>query len=57
MVRFFPITRLKFYIGFLFFVSSFLNPFKGIVAFEYIGDSGVIRIGSYCRTRESMYCP
>jgi hypothetical protein len=30
----------------LFFVFSSLNPFKGIVAFEYIGCSGVIRIGS-----------
>jgi len=46
MTRFFPITRLKFYIGFLFFVFSSLNPFKGIIASEYIGHSGVIRIGS-----------
>jgi len=46
MARFFPITRLKFCIGFLFFVFSSLNPFKGIIASEYIGNSGVIRIGS-----------
>jgi len=44
--RFFPIVRLKSYICFLFFVFSSLNPFKGIIAFEYIGHSGVIRIGS-----------
>ena len=44
--RFFPIVRLKSYICFLFFVFSFLNPFKGIIAFEYIGNSVVIRIGS-----------
>jgi hypothetical protein len=30
----------------LFFVVSSLNPFKGIIAFEYIGRSGVFRIGS-----------
>jgi hypothetical protein len=30
----------------LFFVFSSLNPFKGNDAFEYIGRSGVIRIGS-----------
>jgi len=46
MARFFSITRLKFYIGFLFFVFSSLNPFKGIIASDYIGYSGVIRIGS-----------
>jgi hypothetical protein len=46
--RFFPITGLKSYIGFLFFVFSSLNPFKGNDAFEYIGRSGVIRIGSKC---------
>jgi len=45
--RFFPIMRLKSYICFLFFVFSSLNSFKGIVAFEYIGSSGVFRIGSY----------
>jgi hypothetical protein len=32
----------------LFFVVSSLNPFKGIIAFEYVGHSGVIRIGSKC---------
>jgi len=46
--QFSPITRLKSCICFLFFVSSSLNPFKGIIAFEYIGRSGVIRIGSKC---------
>ena len=46
MARFFSITHLKFYIDFLFFVFSSLNPFKGIVASDYIGHSGVIRIGS-----------
>jgi len=44
--RFFPIVRLKSGICFWFFVFSSLNPFKGTIAFEYIGDSGVIRIGS-----------
>jgi len=44
--RFFPIIRLKYCICFLFFVFSSLNPFKGIIAFDYIGNSGVIRIGS-----------
>jgi len=44
--RFFPIIRLKFYIDSLFFVFSSLNPFKGIVASDFIGYSGVIRIGS-----------
>jgi hypothetical protein len=29
--RFFPIIRLKFCIGFLFFVFSSLNPFKSIM--------------------------
>jgi len=48
MVRFFSITRLKFCIGFLSFVFSSLNPFKGIIASDYIGNSGVIRIGSKC---------
>ncbi len=47
--RFFPIIRLKFYIDSLFFVFSSLNPFKGIVASDYIGYSGVIRIGSKCK--------
>jgi hypothetical protein len=46
MVRFFSITRLKFCIGFLFLVFSSLNSFKGIIASDYIGNSGVIRIGS-----------
>ena len=49
MARFFPITRLKFYIGFLFFFFSSLNTFKGIIASEYIDRSGVIRIGSKYR--------
>jgi hypothetical protein len=44
--RFFPITRLKSCIGSLVSFFSSLNPFKGISAFEYIGYSGVIRIGS-----------
>jgi hypothetical protein len=47
--RSFPIIHLKSCIGFLFSVFSSLNPFKGIIAFEYIGNSGVIRIGSYTR--------
>jgi hypothetical protein len=46
MARFFPIIRLKSCIYFLFSFFSSLNPFKGIVASEYIGYSGVIRIGS-----------
>ncbi len=46
MARSFPIIRLKSCICFLFSVFSSLNPFKGIVASEYIGNSGVIRIGS-----------
>jgi hypothetical protein len=46
-VQFFSITRLKSCIGSLLFVfSSLNNPFKGIIAYEYIGHSGVIRIGS-----------
>jgi len=45
-VRFFSITRLKSCICFLFCVFSSLNPFKGTIAFDYIGNSGVIRIGS-----------
>ena len=45
--RFFPITHLKFYNGFLLFVFSSLNPFKGLIASDYISYSGVIRIGSY----------
>jgi hypothetical protein len=46
MARSFPIIHLKSCIYFLFSVFSSLNPFKGIVASEYIGHSGVIRIGS-----------
>jgi hypothetical protein len=46
VVRFSPIIRLIPCICFLFFVSPSLNPFKGTVAFEYIGYSGIIRIGS-----------
>jgi len=42
MARFFPIIRLKSCICF-----SSLNPFKGIIASDYIGYSRVIRIGSY----------
>jgi hypothetical protein len=37
VARFFPIIRLKSYICFLLFVFSSLSPFKGIIAFEYIG--------------------
>jgi hypothetical protein len=44
--RFFSIIHLKYCIYFLFFLFSSLNPFKGIIAFDYIGNSGVIRIGS-----------
>jgi hypothetical protein len=29
----------------LFFVFSSLNPFRGTIASEYIGQQGVIRIG------------
>jgi len=46
MARSFPIIRLKSCICSLFFVLSSLNPFKGTIAFDYIGYSGVIRIGS-----------
>lgn len=46
MARFFPIICLKFYTDFLFFVFSSLNPFKGSIASDYIGNSGVIRISS-----------
>jgi len=41
-----PITGPKSYTCLLFFAFSSLNPFKSILAFEYIGSSGVIRIGS-----------
>jgi hypothetical protein len=46
--RFFPIVRLESCICFLFSVFSFsyLNPFRGTIASEYIGYPGVIRIGS-----------
>jgi hypothetical protein len=54
MARFFPITRLKFYTGFLMFVFSSLNPFKGTIASDYIGYSGVIRIGS--KLRHGLAC-
>jgi len=47
--QFFSITRLKFCICSLFSFFSSLNPFKGISAFEYIGHSGLIRIGSKSR--------
>ena len=43
--RSFPITHLKFYIGSLFCVFSSVNPFEGIIAYEYIGNSGVISYG------------
>jgi hypothetical protein len=46
MARSFPIICLKSCIYFLFSVFSSLNPFKGIIAFDYIGYSGVIRIGT-----------
>jgi hypothetical protein len=49
VARLFPITGLKSYICLLSFVFSSLNPFKGIFAFEYIGRSGVFRIGSKYR--------
>ena len=44
--RFFSIIRPKSYTCSLFSGCSSLNPFKGTIAFEYIGNSGVIRIGS-----------
>jgi len=42
---FFAIIHLKSYTYSLFFAFSSLNPFKSILAFVYIGNSGVIRIG------------
>jgi hypothetical protein len=45
-VRFLPTIRLKSCFCSLFFVLSSLNPFKGTVAFEHVGNSRVIRIGS-----------
>lgn len=56
MVRYFPIIRLKSCIYFLFSVFSSLNPFKGIVASDYIGHSGVIRIGSKLRSILFWWC-
>ena len=44
--RLLPTIRLKSCFCSLFFVLSSLNPFKGTVAFEYVGNSGVIRIGT-----------
>ena len=44
--RFFPIVRLKSCICFLSFVFSSLNPFRGTIASEYIGQQRVIRIDS-----------
>jgi hypothetical protein len=46
MARAFPIIGLKSCICSLFSIFSSLNPFKGTIAFDYIGYSGVIRIGS-----------
>jgi hypothetical protein len=54
VVRSFAIIRPRSCICFLFFVFSSLNPFKGTVTFEYIGNSGVIRIGSYYSTSISV---
>ena len=57
IARFFPIIRLKSCIGFLLFVFSSLNPFKGTIAFDYIGNSGVIGIGSKCGQAGQYYDP
>ena len=57
MARFFPIIRLKFCIDFLFFVFSSLNPFKGTIASDCIGYSGVIRIGSKSNYVEAFSIP
>jgi hypothetical protein len=46
MARSFPILRLKSCSGSLVSFFPSLNPFKGILAFDYIGYSRVIRIGS-----------
>jgi hypothetical protein len=46
VARSFSIIRLKSGIDSLYSVLSSLNPFKGTVACEYIGNSGVFRIGS-----------
>lgn len=42
----FPTTGLKSCIGSFLFAFLSLNPFKGTIAFEYIGNSRVIRIDS-----------
>ena len=42
----FSITHLKYDTYSFFFACSSVNPFKGTIAFEYIGNSRVIRIGS-----------
>ena len=52
--RSFPIARPKSCIGFLFSVSSSLNPFRGTIASEYIGYPRVIRIGSKCCTHDGL---
>ena len=52
-VRSFPIIYLRACICLLFFVSSSLNPFKGTVAFEHIGNSRVIGIGSKYMARRN----
>ena len=44
--RSFPTVHPESCIGFLFSVSSFLNPFRGTITSEYIGSPRVIRIGS-----------
>ena len=44
--RFFPTVRLKSCICFLSFVFSSLNPFRGTIASDYIGQQAVIRIDS-----------
>jgi hypothetical protein len=48
--RSFPTTGQKSCIGSFLFAFLSLNPFKGTSAFEYIGNSGVIRIGSKNKT-------
>lgn len=50
----FPINRLKSCICSFVSVFSSLNPFKGTIAFEYIGYSGVIRIGSNSYTLAAL---
>jgi hypothetical protein len=53
----FPTTGLKSCIGSSLFAFLSLNPFKGTIAFEYIGNSRVIRIGSKYATinKRSVY--